>query len=246
MDREYLIRVFGERVGRKLCTTESPCHKVVVDGFWMGKYPVTQEQWQTVMGKNSSWFNEEKLGKASRNHPVELVSWYDVQGFIDRLNERTPKHLFRLPSEAEWEYACRAGTNTMFYFGDDFKRLGEYAWYAKNSHRQTHPVGQLQPNAWELFDMHGNVWEMCVDTYSDDAYIRHERKNPLSTGTGSKRVRRGGSWNHDADRCRSASRRSDPASSRYGNRGFRLVRILNPNEEPLESEVDDDSALLPR
>jgi formylglycine-generating enzyme required for sulfatase activity len=124
-----------------------PVHEVCMDGFWMGKYEVTQGEWEQILGENPSAFQSERVGTDSRNHPVERVSWDDVQEFVHRLNEQSETTVFRLPSEAEWEYACRAGTQTIYNLGDDPGNLREYAWYDENSELQTHPVGQLKPMA---------------------------------------------------------------------------------------------------
>ena len=137
---------------------EGPVHNVCVDGFWMGKYEVTQAQWEKVMGSNPS-----RLKWDSR--PVEKVSWNDAQEFLQKLNTQVEKELYRLPTEAEWEYAARAGTETAYSFGDDAARLDEHAWYESNSEHRTHPVGLLKPNDWGFYDMYGNVWEWCQDWY---------------------------------------------------------------------------------
>ena len=132
---------------------EKPLHKVTISQpFYLGKYEVTQAQWQEVMGTNPSHF------KGDPNRPVERVSWKMVQEFISKLNAREGHTLYRLPTEAEWEYAARAGSTTKYYFGDDDALLEQYAWYNKNDKGATHPVGQLKPNAWDLYDMMGNVW----------------------------------------------------------------------------------------
>ena len=138
---------------------EGPVHKVTIEeSYYLGKYEVTQEQWREVMGSNPSYFKGDDL-------PVEKVSWTDAQMFIQKLNEMEGTNIYRLQSEAEWEYACFAGTTTRYYFGDDESRLGDYAWYLDNLDGQTHPVGQKKPNPWGLYDMHGNVWEWCQDEY---------------------------------------------------------------------------------
>jgi formylglycine-generating enzyme required for sulfatase activity len=130
---------------------EKPLHTVkITKGFYMGAFEVTQGQYQQVMGTNPSYFK-------GANLPVEQVSWDDAVEFCKKLSQKEGK-TYRLPTEAEWEYACRAGTTTKFSFGDDESQLGEYAWYGKNSGMKTHPVGKKKPNAWGLFDMHGNVW----------------------------------------------------------------------------------------
>jgi formylglycine-generating enzyme required for sulfatase activity len=137
---------------------DGPIHQVTIkNAFYMGKYEVTQEQWRAVMGDNPSYFT------GNDNLPVEQVSWDDVQEFIRKLNAKEGTDKYRLPSEAEWEYACRAGTTTRYSFGDSESRLGEYAWYTDNSGSKTHPVGQKKPNPWGLYDMHGNVWEWVLD-----------------------------------------------------------------------------------
>lgn len=199
---------------------EGSVHKVTIkNSFSMSKYPVTQKQWIAVMEFNPSQFKGEE-------RPVENVSWNDVQEFIKRLNEIEDTDSYRLPSEAEWEYACRAGTTTRFCFGDDESKLGDYAWYAGNSDYETHPVGQRNPNPWGLYDMHGNVWEWCQDSYHSNYNGAPSDGSAWEDGDSSNRVLRGGSWNLDAGDCRSASH----AGSHPGNRdsfvGFRLLRKL--------------------
>ncbi len=188
---------------------ETPKHKVEISRyFYMGKYEVTQEQWHKVMGNNPSHFRTEKAGEYSPNHPVEKVSWEDVQNFISKLNQMEKTDAYRLPTEAEWEYAACAGTTTAYSFGDDKSRLGEYAWYEDNSGKKTHPVGQLKPNAWGIYDMHGNVWEWCGDWYSDKYYSNSPSTDPNGPSSGSYRVYRGGGWGASAGYCRSAPRLS--------------------------------------
>src|ERR1043165_723952 len=149
------------------------------------------------MGNNPSSFKGEK------NLPVDMVSWNDCQAFIKKLREKDKK-LYRLPSEAEWEYACRAGTTTAYSFGDDNSMLGQYAWFSENSEKKTHPVGQKKPNQLGLFDMHGNVWQWCQDLYGD--YPQKEVVDPTGPEEGKQPVLRGGSWAYSPDRCRSAVR----------------------------------------
>jgi formylglycine-generating enzyme required for sulfatase activity len=141
---------------------EQPIHKVTIKNpFYLGTYPVTQREWKAVMGDYPSYFKGDDL-------PVKKVSWDDVQEFIRELNEKEGTNKYRLPSEAEWEYACRAGTTTRFSFGDSDSKLGDYAWYDDNSGGKTHPVGQKKPNPGGLYDMHGNVWECVQDTHHGD------------------------------------------------------------------------------
>ncbi len=197
---------------------QKPVHEVRISkAFYMGKYPVTQSQWEAVMEGNPSHFNGPDL-------PVESVSWNEVQFFIKKLNEMEDTNEYRLPTEAEWEYACRADTETEYYFGDDENQLGLYAWYYDNSDRKTHPVGQKLPNTWGLYDMHGNVWEWVQDWY--DYYKNGYSTDPEGPDSGSGRVLRGGCWSNIAGNLRSADRGpNSPDSSNYGI-GFRLARDL--------------------
>jgi len=182
--------------------------------FYLARYPITQALWQTIMGNNPSHFKGE-------NHPVDQVSWEDVQEFIANLNERTGENLYRLPTEAEWEYACRSGSSGTYSFGDDEKLLGEYAWFNNNSEQKTHPVGGKKPNAWGLYDMHGNVWEWCQDWHGD--YPQDSVTDPVGLSSGSRRVFRGGSWFYGAGYCRSAIRFRCAPSYGYIILGFRLA-----------------------
>jgi formylglycine-generating enzyme required for sulfatase activity len=196
---------------------ERPMHTVRISKlFYLGIHEVTQGQWEAVMGNNPSQF------KGDANRPVETVSWEVVQKFIDKLNTREGGTPYRLPTEAEWEYAARAGSTTAYSFGDDISQLGKYAWFADNANNTTHPVGQLQPNAWGLYDMHGNVWEWVQDWYG--AYAPEPVTNPQGPASGLYRVFRGGSWCRDAGTCRSACRGHNAPGSRHGLLGFRLLR----------------------
>ncbi len=193
---------------------EKPVHEVCVDGFWMGKFEVTQAEWQRVMGSNPSGF------KGDRN-PVEQVSWNDAQEFIKRLNAKG-NGTFRLPTEAEWEYAARSGGKDEKYAGgNDVNRV---AWYGGNSGNKTHPVGTKAPNGLGLYDMSGNVWEWCQDWYNDKAYSQHSRQNPIYSGGGGSRVDRGGSWFFNARLVRAADRDGGDPGGRSRDLGFRLLR----------------------
>ncbi len=201
---------------------EAPRHSVTITmPFYIGKYEVTQEQWTKVMGSNPS-----KLKGLS--HPVEQVNWNDAQQLIKKLNAMENTNVYRLPTEAQWEYAARAGSDGKYCFGNDESKLGEYAWYEENSDKQTHPVGRKHPNAWGLYDMHGNVWEWVQDTYSENYYSsspKNDPQGPSSLLAG--RVLRGGSWFGTAGgTMRTAARFRLNAEDRYfGNfYGFRVVR----------------------
>jgi formylglycine-generating enzyme required for sulfatase activity len=213
--------------GIKCKDDETPVHEVCVGGFWMGKYEVTQAQWQNVMGDNPSHFTKDKVGQDTSTHPVEQVSWEDVQEFLQQLNEKAGTDVYRLPTEAEWEYVARAGTETMYSFGNDVEKLVEYAWYIINSKFSSHPVGQLKPNVWGLHDMHGNVWEWCQDWYDREYYSKSPSKNPGGPSSGSDRVMRGGYLSSGAGDCRAAFRDGLTPDSHNHSVGFRLVRTAS-------------------
>ena len=179
---------------------EKPVHTVNIrKGFWMGKYSVTQAQWKNIMGNNPSSFKGDNL-------PVEKVSWHDCKSFCEKLSQKTGLE-FRLPSESEWEYACRAGTTTKYYTGNNESDLDRAGWYNDNSNDHTRPVGRKQRNNFGLYDMHGNVYEWCEDIWHDDYVGAPNDGRPwLSGGNSSGRVMRGGSWNYGARYCRSAFR----------------------------------------
>ncbi len=201
-------------------TPENRPHEVCVDRFWMGKYPVTQGEWRRIMGSNPSQF---KLGD---RRPVECVSWLDVRQFIKRLAAvNDGLHSFRLPTEAEWEYACRSGGKPEKYAGATGDNPDELAWLPGNSGGMSHEVGTKRPNGLGLYDMSGNVWEWCEDIYSDTAYDRHERSNPVCRVGEPDRVIRGGSWFNDKDFARCCSRGFIDQTYRRHYIGFRLVRV---------------------
>ena len=204
-------------------SAEGPVHLVRFEKpFYMSKYEVTQGQWEAVMGSNPSYFKA-----AGKDAPVEQVSWDDCQEFIKKLNAAVgAQHAapLRLPSEAEWEYACRAGTRTRFYSGDADGDLDRVGWFSSDSGSTTHPVGKKAPNAWGLYDMHGNVWEWCEDEWHDNFQgAPADGSAWLQGGNGAFRVLRGGSWLHFAYYCRSALRGRFVPSSRYYRIGCRLV-----------------------
>jgi formylglycine-generating enzyme required for sulfatase activity len=196
-------------------TNGKPVHRVTITKpFYLGKFEVTQEQWEKVMGGNPSKF------KGAKN-PVEQVSWEDCQKFLEALKERVSGQTFRLPTEAEWEYACRARSKTDYSYGDSPDKLRDYAWFNDNSEKQTHPVGQKKPNPWGLYDMHGNVWEWCQDWHGE--YAGKSATDPTGPATGSARVLRGGSWYGNAANSRSASRFNRDPATRHCDYGFRVV-----------------------
>lgn len=185
-------------VPRDWLEPESPRHQVTISKpYYLGIHPVTQEQWEAVMGDNPSQF------QGDAHCPVEQVSWDDVQAFLERLSARDGR-TYRLPSEAQWEYACRAGSTGAYCFGDDVGELGNYAWYDENSGYTTHPVGQKQANAWGLYDMHGNVCEWVQDWFGD--YPADAVTDPSGPAAGAPRVLRGGGWGSSARSVRSAFR----------------------------------------
>jgi formylglycine-generating enzyme required for sulfatase activity len=195
---------------------EQPQHAVSIRSFSIGKYEVTQEQWYSVMGNTPSNFK-------GRTLPVMKVSWNDTQEFIQKLNAKTGK-TYRLPTEAEWEYTARAGSQTEFSFGDNENDLGRYAWFYDNSSSQTHPVGEKQPNAFGLFDMYGNVWEWTQDCWNENYVGAPNDSSAWMQGDCSRRVLRGGSWNSVPQVLRSAIRNRNSSEFRYFNYGFRVAR----------------------
>ena len=226
--------MMGSPAGEKGRANYETQHKVMLTkGLWLGKYEVTQSQYEKLMGKNPSRFKGAKW-------PVETVSWTDAMAFCAKLTDRERKagrlpggHEYRLPTESEWEYACRAGTQTAYSFGDDAGKLYQYgncsnvyslSWQDKDhedGHDRASPVGSYKGNAWGLYDMHGNVFEWCLDWFGD--YPAGAVTDPVGPRTGSRRVWRGGSWNLSARVCRAAHRsRATPATTR-DYLGFRVA-----------------------
>jgi formylglycine-generating enzyme required for sulfatase activity len=196
---------------------ESPAHRVTLSGYYIGKYEVTQAQWKAVMGSNPSSFKGDNL-------PVESVSWDDVQEFIRKLNQQTGKN-YRLPTEAEWEFAARGGNSSRGYKYSGSNTVGNVAWYEDNSGGPTHPVGTKQANELGIYDMSGNVWEWCSDWYGDwyGDGSGAAQSNPAGPATGSSRVFRGGSWDASARGVRVSNRGNYPPGGRNYFLGFRLA-----------------------
>ena len=194
-------------------SNEKPVHSVTLSSYYIGKTEVTQALWQAVMGSNPSNFKGSNL-------PVECVSWNDCQEFIKKLNRLTGRN-FRLPTEAEWEFACRGGNNSCGYKYSGSNKLGSVAWYIGNSGGKTHPVGTKAPNELGIYDMSGNVWEWCSDWYAD--YTSYSQTNPTGPQSGSYRVIRGGCWSNGARGCRSSIRTDNYPTIRYFGLGLRLA-----------------------
>jgi len=257
---DQFLRLFPD----EFFDAEQPQHPVkITRPFFLGTHPVTQGQYKAIMGSNPSRF------KGSDDLPVESVSWLDAVSFCNKMSEkdkRTPFYRingtidvqvsqfialhkdvadvggngYRLPSEAEWEYACRAGSATLFPFGDDAGKLGEHAWYSSNSQSKTHQVGQKSPNAWGLYDLLGNVWEWCADWYDYKYYASSPAADPpgpsrawdrvirggsWDASAGPDRVIRGGSWGGSAGRCRPAHRGRNVPEYRDSGLGFRVAAV---------------------
>ena len=216
-------------------------HEVTLtNDYYLGVFEVTQAQYLKVMGENPSYFQGLSLAGDSNNHPVDSVTWDDAVAFCKKLSdlpeEKEAGRLYRLPTEAEWEYACRAGSNTTYYFHDDSRVLPINGWYIENSSKNlfegpphTHPVGQLNPNAWGLYDMHGNVSEWCSDWNGD--YPKGAVSNPTGPSTGLYHVVRGGAFTSNSEACRCAYRGGDVRPDFFG---FRIA--LSPSNTPRVGE----------
>jgi len=193
-----------------------PVHRVTISKpFYLGKHEVTQEQWEKVMGRNPSKFKGAKK-------PVDSVSWEACQKFVAALKERVPGQTFRLPTEAEWEYACRANSKTDYFYGNSPDKFSDYAWYKENCENTTHPVGQKKPNAWGLHDIYGNVWEWCQDWHGE--YTSKSITDPTGPANGAHRVLRGGSWNSGGVRSASRISSAHPLAASCGLRVVMLAR----------------------
>ena len=199
-------------------------HRVEIsEAFYLGKYEVTQGQWKEVMG-TSPWKDEVLKVNEGDDYPATNVSWDDAVEFCKKLSRREGVE-YRLPSEAEWEYACRAGSETDYSFGVDAADLGKHAWFNDGiGERYAHEGGQKLGNNFGLYDMHGNVCEWCGDWYRDDYYESSPPRDPMGPDEGSDRVNRGGTWLNGAQNCRSAFRYGNSPDYRYFNLGFRVLR----------------------
>jgi formylglycine-generating enzyme required for sulfatase activity len=231
--------------------SEKPQHHVrITKPFYLGIHQVTRGQFRRFVEASgykteaerdgqgafgwdaaaNEWVTDRKFTWRSPgfdqtdDHPVVNVSWNDAKAFCDWLSQQEGQ-TYRLPTEAEWEYACRAGTTTRYSFGDDESVLDRFAWYGANSNRQTHPVGEKKPNAFDLHDMHGNVWEWCWDGYDADYYKQLQADDPQGPPQAARRVIRGGSWEHDPRSCWSANRYGDTPVNRGIYLGFRVARV---------------------
>jgi formylglycine-generating enzyme required for sulfatase activity len=237
---EKLAKLFGTDVSTDY-STEHPHHRVTISRpFWMAKCLLTREQWMAVVGANPSQFSDKP------KNPVENIDWYDAARILGELSQKLGKPC-RLPTEAEWEYACRAGTVTEFYFGNDVGRLADFAWVGLDS---PGPVGLKKPNAWGLHDMAGNLWEMCADWYGK--YDGSPQTDPKGPPGGTARVKRGGAWSAYPRDARSACRIASPLDVRSSSTGLRVVLALgsaggpeatakDPNADPGEALFDGKS-----
>jgi formylglycine-generating enzyme required for sulfatase activity len=244
---EQPIKAFTNSIGMKLVRIEPgkfmmgshqyeaelPHEVKISKPFYMGAYPVRQAEYEIIMESTPSWFSscrggrDEVIGIDTSRFPVETVSWNEAVAFCEKLSERATEkkagRSYRLPTEAEWEYGCRAGTKTKYHSGKEEDHLKEVAWYDANSGERTHPVGEKKPNAWGLYDMHGNVYQWCSDWYGENFYLNGHTNNPAGPKHGTCRVVRGGCWAHFSLDCRAANRGSREPSYRSSYIGFRVV-----------------------
>ena len=211
----------GDPVAEQADENETPRHRVIFDtAFYIGKFTVIQSQWQAIMDDNPCHFD-------GADRPVEMVSYHDAVRFIERLNLKEKTDAYRLPTEAQWEYAARAGSQSTYCYGSERSKLTEYAWYKKNSGGDTHPVGQLRPNARGLYDMHGNVHEWCADWFDRNYYAASPARSPAGPDKGLARALRGGDWGSEDWYCRCAIRSLSAPDRRSPRVGFRLVKALD-------------------
>ena len=240
-EKAELSREAGEGKYREFYSDETPRHEVCVDGFWLGRYEVTQGQWLSLMDEHQF-----PAGRTS-SHPAEKISWDMAKRFIEILNAKSDGVSFRLPFEAEWEYGARAGTFTPFNTGrtistDQANYNGSFTYGrgSQGSYRATPlPVGSLPANAWGLFDMHGNLWEWCEDFYHQNYYELSPRHNPTGPVEGAVKVMRGGSWFTSPRSVRSANRRGVSPGSTVDDAGFRLV-CKRPPPDKIDLMLNSD------
>ena len=219
---------------------ERPIHSVTLISFSIGKYEITQAQWKAVMGNNPSYFS------GCDNCPVESVSWEEVQDFITKLNAQSGMN-YRLPTEAEWEYAAKGGKQSKGYTYSGSNALGSVAWCADNSGSKPHVAGGMQPNELGIYDISGNVWEWCSDWYGDYNYNYNSygEINPAGSSSGLYRVLRGGSWGSNPDYCRTGNRYRNFPGSRNYDYGFRLVLTVKDLAEPkAANELESDARTI--
>ena len=208
----------GDTLGAGM-ENEYPVHQVALAGFYIARFPVTQAQWQRLIPENPSRFQGER-------RPVEQVTWNEARRFAELLTQAQPDGCrFDLPTEAQWEYAARSGGKDELYAGGS--EIQAVAWFGENSNGQSHDVGLKKPNGLGLFDMSGNVWEWCRDTFMTDAYAQHATRDPYVDAAGEDRVIRGGSWHLDAWSARCARRFSCSCDYLGGGLGFRLIMVPN-------------------
>ncbi len=205
---------------------EKPAHEVIIDyDIAMAKYLVTVEDYMLYSQATGLEMPEEKLEHLGFDVPLRRVRWTEAVAYAKWKSEREGK-TYRLPTEAEWEYACRAGSEGRFCFANDKTELGDYAWYVENAEGMTHDVGRKKPNAWGLYDMHGNVWEWCLDRYAEDYSKTPRDGSAYGVASDKGRVLRGGSYNADADKCSCTSRINLGSAGKNYFIGFRLVEEL--------------------
>lgn len=243
-EQRYLKRDSANENFEKYFADELPQHKVCVEEFWMGSHEVTQGEWQKVMEFNPAVFQD------GENYPVEMVSWDDAQNFLTKFNLLNNTSQFRLPSEAEWEYAARAGTTSIYNTGDaiksteaNFNGTFPFGLNLRDEYRKsTMPVGSFPANAFGLYDMHGNVWEWCNDWYNPDYYKQEIIQNPPGPEASQMKVLRGGSWFRYSAHIRSATRYKNKQSGQYADTGFRVVkstlRLNSDSGKPLLFDKD--------
>jgi formylglycine-generating enzyme required for sulfatase activity/tRNA A-37 threonylcarbamoyl transferase component Bud32 len=242
------LKVVGDGWLKDHLLTEGPEHEVQISRpFYLGATKVTVGQFRQFVNEKNYLVGDERWRspgfEQTETHPVVLVSWHNAVDFCAWLSEKEGK-TYRLPTEAEWEYGCRAGRSGARYcFGNAETDLGLYAWFTNNSEGKTHPVGKLKPNDWGLFDMHGNAWEWCWDSFDPNYYKNSPRKDPLG-GVGDERLRRGGSWSCPPELCRAASRHHFDPGSRFNDMGFRVICEI-PREGTITNSIGMKLVAIP-